>query len=155
MTVRSAIGDIPKLYIPISQSDVPLRVHNLIQNELTRVNIISLATRPIPAETCRPGWGQPGTALGNTNFKAAVVATLEIVVKNVAKLGKEYEFDRSVSVRIWMEKLVAKGFVDKRIARAYVEGYERARFGYEEIEEKEYLEFMKLITVLVTRLPKA
>src|SRR4051812_30104453 len=60
MRVRRALSEIPKSYVPTHEDDIPKKLHDHIQHNLTRVSMIFLKAQPVPGSSEQPGWGKPG-----------------------------------------------------------------------------------------------
>jgi hypothetical protein len=51
----------------------------------------------------------------------------------------------------FFDQLTARGIIDRRTARVYVSFYESARFDDEPWTETKYLNFMKLVSIILQR----
>ncbi|KNE56083.1 hypothetical protein AMAG_01926 [Allomyces macrogynus ATCC 38327] len=60
---------------------------------------------------------------------------------------------RALPVRPWFRRLVAARLVDKRLAKRYLDTYDRARWGRAPITVDEYLAFMKVLAMILQGLP--
>ncbi|KAJ3370985.1 hypothetical protein GGF31_003715 [Allomyces arbusculus] len=60
---------------------------------------------------------------------------------------------RALPVRAWFRRLVAARLVDKRLAKRYLDTYDRARWGRAPITVDEYLAFMKVLAMILQGLP--
>lgn len=55
----------------------------------------------------------------------------------------------TLSARHYIETLADYGLFSRRFAQLYIEGYERARFGAAECNEREYTDFFKLLVFIL------
>ncbi|KNE54431.1 hypothetical protein AMAG_00406 [Allomyces macrogynus ATCC 38327] len=60
---------------------------------------------------------------------------------------------RALPVRAWFRRLVAARLVDKRLAKRYLDTYDRARWGRAPITVDEHLAFMKVLAMILQGLP--
>ncbi|EJT97864.1 hypothetical protein DACRYDRAFT_58608, partial [Dacryopinax primogenitus] len=57
-SIRVALSQIPKAYIPVKEEDAPKEVYKSVQAEYTRASLIAYIARP--RNKVAPGWGTPG-----------------------------------------------------------------------------------------------
>ena len=67
VSVRHALNDIPKLYMPVNLEDLPQHIYERIRNEWIRVRKIPL--HPVPRECGQPGWGMEEVRNNNTTTR--------------------------------------------------------------------------------------
>ncbi|KAI8918172.1 hypothetical protein DFJ77DRAFT_529910 [Powellomyces hirtus] len=150
LTVRAALHDIPKLYVPINPSDLPKRVHRLIQGDMSRVATIAGDAKPRSMDLLADfGWGKTGTSLENVHFRSAAIQTFAILEATAARMAPYCKRAPSVSARRYVNLLAAQDFVRGDLAHFYIERYEAIRFARKELTEAEYREFMKLFALLL------
>ncbi|KAJ3018691.1 hypothetical protein HKX48_002734 [Thoreauomyces humboldtii] len=149
LSIRSALQDIPKLYVPINPSDLPKRVHRLIQADLSKVATISRAAVPRPQDALDLGWGKLGSQLEGVNFRKAAIQTFDLIEQAARDISPLLKRDASTSARRHIHLLIHHGFVHPDIGRYYVDGYEQLRFARREASETEYREFMKLVAMIL------
>ncbi|KAJ3145605.1 hypothetical protein HDU89_006969 [Geranomyces variabilis] len=140
LTVRAALHDIPKLYVPINPSDLPQRVHRLIQADMSRVATIAAEAKPLPTPMAPP------------HLLASALHTLTLLEAAAAALRPIYvRRAPEQTCRAFLAALTARDLVRADLARFYVERYEALRFGGREREfgEEEWREFMKLFALLL------
>ncbi|KND05155.1 uncharacterized protein SPPG_00823 [Spizellomyces punctatus DAOM BR117] len=148
LSIRSALQDTPKLYVPINPSDVPKRVYRLIQADLSKVANISLEAKPRPEDALDLGWGKIGSQLETIHYKTAAIQTFELLEKAATEISPFYRRDPSVSARRYIEMLIAETVLRKDVAHYYIDRYEQLRFGPRQMSEAEYKEFMKVFALL-------
>ncbi|KAK9766818.1 hypothetical protein K7432_003809 [Basidiobolus ranarum] len=152
LSIRAAINDMPKLYVPIKKEDLPKKVYHFVTSEFERIRKIQQQLEPLPNKCKQPGWGQIGTVYEDIHFKTSVVRTLGFIDQAVFRISPSLARPENITVSQYMEFLSHHGYVDKRITEAYADGYERARFGEDEWSEEEYTDFMKLVSLLLSTL---
>ncbi|RUS22963.1 hypothetical protein BC937DRAFT_94309 [Endogone sp. FLAS-F59071] len=129
ITVRVSLSYIPKNYVPINEHDLPKQVYDRIQDGFARVEKITREAEPVPEDSGQPGWGRPEHAAMSISPYLCRHPTL--------------------SARHYIETLADNGLFSRRFAQLYVEGYERARFGAAECNEREYTDFLKLLALIL------
>ncbi|CAG8432878.1 4707_t:CDS:10 [Diversispora eburnea] len=144
ITVKKALANIPKSYVPIGKKHVPKSVYELIRTKLEHVSDITAEGKPRPEDGAKPGWGRPGKELDKIHFKTSIVDTFPLIEKTALEHLK-LKRHPSMSVKRFIEFLVENKAIDYNLGYAYVEGYEKARFSEDEILEENYTEFMKLV----------
>ncbi|KAI8841322.1 hypothetical protein BC829DRAFT_15106 [Chytridium lagenaria] len=75
---QASLLDIPKLYVPINQSDLPKTVHRYIQSELSKAASIRSLAKPSDQDRRMNGWGKVGSAQHPVHFRTAACQTMEI-----------------------------------------------------------------------------
>ncbi|KAI7876210.1 hypothetical protein K492DRAFT_210517 [Lichtheimia hyalospora FSU 10163] len=152
LTVRVALQDIPKSYIPITQQDLPKKVYDCIQQDFDRVKQVRENIAPRLEDFNHIGWGQPGVSnLEGVNFKRAIIRTpfiIEQVITNVHGSALYARF-KKYSLRQYIESLIHLGLVDEQLGRGYIAGYEQARFSREPINEERYFDIMKYLAAIL------
>ncbi|KAL7750609.1 hypothetical protein RI367_003951 [Sorochytrium milnesiophthora] len=187
MTIRGALSELPKEYVPVGKMDVPPRVYALVNGDLARSAEILARCKPHhqhhqhhhhrqagaeheeeeahdgSVRAGASGWGAPGSALDGTHFRGSMVASLKLLEQQVGARTAAAHQDvlllllrNGQGARQWMQRLVDQRWVDGRLAEMYVSGYESARWSDEQqrtISEREYLDFMRVLTAIVANLP--
>ncbi|KAI8887853.1 hypothetical protein K501DRAFT_241609 [Backusella circina FSU 941] len=150
LTVRGALQDIPKLYIPIKKEDLPSKVFTRIKNEFEEVKQTRKRAEPRPEDIQAVGWAKPGTPLfEGVDFKQAIARTPAFVEKVAAGINPDYSRPFYVPVRQYMEFLMQQGLVDKQLGEFYLEGYETARFSQEPLSQEYYMNIMKHLAAIL------
>ncbi|KAI8826823.1 uncharacterized protein EV422DRAFT_511554 [Fimicolochytrium jonesii] len=147
LSIRSALQSIPKVYVPINPSDLPKRVHKLIQADLSNVANIALEAKPRPQDAFELGWGKQGTALEKVHFKTAAVQTFELLERAAIDISPYLRRPSTLTARRYIEYLISEGVLGPDLGRYYIDRYEQLRFGPHELAESDYREFMKLVAV--------
>ncbi|KAL0095505.1 hypothetical protein F4703DRAFT_1824941 [Phycomyces blakesleeanus] len=149
-TVRSSLQDIPKLYIPIKEDDLPKRVFSHIQGQFTNVKEVRKECKPLSSDIKLVGRALPGEPLfDGVDFKRAIARTPTIIENAAIELNPEYARPLYVPVRQYMEFLMHHNLVDSQLGCVYLEGYERARFSRDQVSQAEYLDIMKHLAVML------
>ncbi|CAG8598258.1 11411_t:CDS:2, partial [Scutellospora calospora] len=149
--VKNALTNIPKSYMPIKKKDLPNSVFNLITKELTNVSLIAWAGEPKPEDINLPGWGRPGSDYDDIHFRTSMTNTFSLIEQNALN-HLSLKRQPSMSVQRYIDLLIEHKAIDRGLGHAYVESYERARFSEDEVSQKQYTEFMKLVLQLLRRL---
>ncbi|KAI8048783.1 hypothetical protein BDF22DRAFT_746509 [Syncephalis plumigaleata] len=152
LTMRRAKHVIPRSVIPIRAEDLPRRVFVMIQKELGKVDQIRADIKPLPEESVQPGWGQPGSALDGVQFALSACETFDIIAEKAQLQLSIPQRTAGMTAHQYFDMLVAYSIIDRPIARVYVNAYETARFGQEPWTEAQYVDFMKLVTVILQRI---
>ncbi|KAI9184520.1 hypothetical protein H9P43_003573 [Blastocladiella emersonii ATCC 22665] len=153
MTVRGALARLPKLYVPITQADgLPDHVHAHIAAKLdASARLIANAKPAVPPADVQ--WGAPGTPLDGTQFRAATVASAGVLARALAPWVPSAAADPATPVRTWLRAAVDASLVDKRLAKLYLDAYHAARWGCAPQSQDAYLHVMKLLAVILQRIP--
>ncbi|KAJ3044715.1 hypothetical protein HDV00_001119 [Rhizophlyctis rosea] len=146
LSTRSALQDIPKLYIPINPSD---KVHRLIQNDLSRVANITLEAKPRIEDVPSVGWGRAGTQYENVHFQTAALQSIDILESTAMRVDSSLSRPAVCPPTRYIEALVTNGVIDAELASVYAQRFDEVRFAREEMREEEYVEFMKLFALVL------
>lgn len=74
--------DIPKIYIPIKEDDLPKKVYTHIHQKFDDVQQVRKAADPRVEDIGQIAWGKPGsTPFEGVNFKRAITRTPSIIGK--------------------------------------------------------------------------
>ncbi|KAI9013860.1 hypothetical protein CLU79DRAFT_768289 [Phycomyces nitens] len=149
-TVKSSLQDIPKIYIPIKEDDLPKKVFHHIQQQFTNVKEVRNECKPLSSDIKLVGRALPGEPLfDGVDFKRAISRTHTIIENAAIELNPEYARPLYVPVRQYIEFLMHHNLVDPQLGRVYLEGYERARFSPDQVSQAEYLDIMKHLAVML------
>ncbi|PCH33575.1 hypothetical protein WOLCODRAFT_135200 [Wolfiporia cocos MD-104 SS10] len=74
IAVHRRLRRISKTYRTLRREDLPESVHRFIQQEYTRVCLITLDSQP--RDGLQEGWGRPGTAYAGVRFRTALRDTI-------------------------------------------------------------------------------
>ncbi|OBZ90440.1 Defect at low temperature protein 1 [Choanephora cucurbitarum] len=150
LTVRASLQDIPKLYIPIQQQDLPKKVFERINHGLEQTKQIKKLSEPRPEDIQAIGWAKPGTHLfEGLDFKQAVARTPAIVEQVAKSVSSEYFRPLYVPVRQYIEFLMQQNLIDKQLGTVYLEGYELARFSQAPLSQEQYMDIMKHLAAIL------
>ncbi|KAI9365919.1 hypothetical protein BD770DRAFT_439135 [Pilaira anomala] len=150
LTVRASLQDIPKLYIPIKQEDLPKKVYFKIRQEFEHAKQTRKLAEPRPEDIQAVGWAKPGTPLfDGLDFKQAIARTPAIVEKVAISINPDYFRPPYVPVRQYMEFLMQQGLIDKQLGLFYLEGYEIARFSHKPLSQEQYMDIMKHLAAIL------
>ncbi|KAI8577072.1 hypothetical protein K450DRAFT_253519 [Umbelopsis ramanniana AG] len=148
-TVRRSLADIPKLHIPISEYDLPKKVHKRIQEGFTDIRHIRSLAEPKPEDVGQLGWAKPGSEFEGVNFKRAITRTSGIIEKAAIEMDQDFVRPAYIPFRQYVEFLSQHIKVDRSIVDVYLDGYERARFSQDEFTEAEYLGIMGHLAIIL------
>ncbi|KAM3588455.1 hypothetical protein VKS41_000900 [Umbelopsis sp. WA50703] len=148
-TVRRSLADIPKLHIPISEYDLPKKVHKRIQDGFSDVRQIRNQAEPKPEDVGQLGWAKPGSEFEGVNFKRAITRTSGIIEKAAIEMDQDFSRPAYIPFRQYVEFLSQHIKVDRQIVNVYLDGYERARFSQDEFTEAEYLAIMGHLAIIL------
>ncbi|KAG2231770.1 hypothetical protein INT48_004049 [Thamnidium elegans] len=150
LTVRASLQDIPKLYIPIKQEDLPKKVYFKIHQEFEQAKQTRKLAEPRPEDIQAVGWAKPGTPLfDGLDFKQAIARTPAIVEKVAISINPDYARPLYVPIRQYMEFLMQQGLIDKQLGLFYLEGYEIARFSHDPLSQEHYMDIMKHLAAIL------
>ncbi|KAI8388477.1 uncharacterized protein BYT42DRAFT_543771 [Radiomyces spectabilis] len=150
LTVRGSLQDIPKLYIPIKEDDLPKKVFKKIQQGFDEAQRVRKAAEPLPEDISLIGWAKPGTPMfEGVDFKRAIARTPSIIEKAVMEIDREYARPTCVSIHQYIEFLIQQDLVDSHLGRVYLQGYERARFSAMPLTQEEYMDIMKHLAAIL------
>ncbi|KAF7721625.1 hypothetical protein EC973_004346 [Apophysomyces ossiformis] len=156
LTVRSALQDIPKLYVPIKKGDLPKKVCMKIQQGFQQVKEVRKRAEPLPEDIGQVGRAKPGTPLFDVDFKQAIARTPTIIgvfaEKAAVEIDPDYTRPTCVSVRQYIEFLMQRELIDAHLGQVYLEGYERARFSKAAMTQEEYLDIMKHLAAILNHM---
>ncbi|KAJ3341859.1 hypothetical protein HDU93_003980 [Gonapodya sp. JEL0774] len=155
ISAKTALGDIPKVFVPINQSDLPKPVYWLVNTELSRVSAIAIDAKPLPDTVAQTGWGRTSTSSDIIHFQSTILETVDIINQKVRQLHPSLERRTGMTVRRYIDSLVDHQLVDPTIARFYLELYEKAKFGRDETTATEYADFLKVFALLLKNLSLA
>jgi len=152
-SLRIALGQIPKAYIPVKEEDAPKQVYKLVEAEYTRATLIAYIARP--RNKSAPGWGTPGTDLENVFLPRALLDTLPNVDTAARSLLPSLPPLRpQVTITQHLAPLteILHGERFHEEVRFYDALIQRARYGYMDenilLTEAEYKEGVRLSTEL-------
>ncbi|KAI9015621.1 hypothetical protein DFJ74DRAFT_272995 [Hyaloraphidium curvatum] len=149
VSARSALADIPKVYIPINRTDLSKKQYEMISEGLAFTESVRARIKPLPQDIPDRGWGRKGTSFEGVFFETACAATLETISQHAASIDPDLALgDRPISARDYIEELVAGGILDEEPAMYYIDLYEKARWSGEEVLEKDYVEMLKVVVLL-------
>ncbi|KAH8550371.1 hypothetical protein BGW37DRAFT_499062 [Umbelopsis sp. PMI_123] len=148
-TVRRSLADIPKLHIPISEYDLPKKVHKRIQEGFADIQHIRNLAEPKPEDVSQLGWAKPGSEFEGVNFKRAITRTSGIIEKAAMEMDQDFVRPAYIPFRQYVEFLSQHIKVDRQIVDVYLDGYERARFSQDEFTEAEYLGIMGHLAIIL------
>ncbi|KAI9595849.1 hypothetical protein BDF19DRAFT_440274 [Syncephalis fuscata] len=155
LAMRRAKHAIPRSAIPIRIEDLPKRLFVMVHEELAKVDQIRTDIKPLPEESVRPGWGQPDSALDNVQFTASACETFDIIAEEAQVQLSIPQRTPGMTAHQYFDMLVTYSVIDRQIARVYVNAYEAARFGSDSWTEAQYVDFMKLVSVIMQRIQSA
>ncbi|KAI8998254.1 hypothetical protein BC832DRAFT_565960 [Gaertneriomyces semiglobifer] len=139
LSIRSALGDIPKLYVPIHPGDLPKRVHRLIQADLSKSASIASEAQPLPSDLLGRGWGSPNTPQQSLPLRPTLLSTFSLLQQAFAPY---FQRPPTYSPRRYVDHLIQMGYIQRDVGRRYIDTYERVRFGNLPVYEEEYTRFM-------------
>ncbi|KAL1935697.1 hypothetical protein VTP01DRAFT_4837 [Rhizomucor pusillus] len=149
-TVRASMQDIPKIYIPIKEDDLPKKVYTHIHQKFDYVQQVRKAADPRVEDIGQIAWGKPGsTPFEGVNFKRAITRTPSIIEQAATQIDGEFTRLLYTPVRQYIEFLIQRGLIDAHLGQVYLEGYERSRFSQASISEDEYLDIMKHLAAIL------
>ena len=128
----------------------------MVHEELDRSKKAREQVAPPAAANAHLGWhlGGPGDARGEFHYKATIAAShieLERAIVQ-AHPGAGYERPYNATIRQYVESLVEERILESAPASmAFVQMYERARFGDGDFTLEEWTGFVKLFNYLLSR----
>ncbi|KXS18927.1 hypothetical protein M427DRAFT_95806 [Gonapodya prolifera JEL478] len=149
---KTALADIPKVFVPINQSDLPKPVYWLVNTELSRVSSVAMEAKPLPETVAITGWGRTSATSEPIYFQSAVLETVDIINQKASQLSPSLTRRPGMTVKRYIDTLVGQSLVDATVARFYLELYEKAQYGREETTESEYADFLKVFALLLKNL---
>ncbi|KAI9104634.1 hypothetical protein DFS34DRAFT_204274 [Phlyctochytrium arcticum] len=155
LSIRSALQDIPKRYVPINRTDVPKRVYQLIQADLSKVANIASSAKPRAIDAPDIGWGQPDTEFEGVHYRTAAIQSFEILESAVTQYHQALHRTAPTTVRRYIELLVCEGLVRSDVGQAYTDRYERVRYGHDEMTMQEYVDFMRSFALVLREVERA
>jgi len=166
---RRLLADIPKATPPVGRRDLPKRIHAAVTRGISRSAGIALRARPCVGDAeggekvwgvvNHPGWAPPGGELKGVEYRALVTElpallereAVEMVVRGMGTVDPGVVArPPSVTLRAWLENMVAMDFAPRDESEVFVALYERARFRIrgKGIEEGEFRALMKALKAL-------
>ena len=109
VSVRSALADIPKTYIPINQEDLPAPVYHYVKSELARVTAIDLG--PLPSHPFQPLTALLEKAMGI----AAAKPKTESLLRPMLPLHRR----ANESAADWIDTLVQLGQIEAELGHFF------------------------------------
>jgi len=100
----------------------------------------------------KPGWGKPGTNVEEVHFKTSIAMSHQVMERAAKAKDPRFERQDVQSIRQYIQFLSREGAFDAGLGELYVNNYEKARFGIQEVTEDEYKEFMRLYYLLLQSL---
>jgi hypothetical protein len=157
-TVRRLLADIPKTAPPVSRAQLPKRIHAAVTRGISRSAAIAVQARPKQGEAGvwgtvnHPGWAPPGGDLGGVEYVGILEelpGMLEREVERCRVAGAQRQ--HGMTMKGWIENLVAMEIAPRLQAEEFVACYERARFRRRGsgVSEKEFRELMRALKVLL------
>ncbi|KZO95094.1 hypothetical protein CALVIDRAFT_599535 [Calocera viscosa TUFC12733] len=148
-SIRVALSQIPKAYIPVKEEDAPKDVYKLVEAEYTRASLIAYIARP--RNKVAPGWGTPGGDLENIFLPRALLDTLSTVdaaVRNLLPSLLPIRPQVTVTQHLAPLTEILHGEKFHEQIRLYDALVQRARYGYVNedllLTELEYMEGVRL-----------
>jgi hypothetical protein len=160
-TVRKALSDIPKRYMPVKKIDVPKvspreltnikPVHKLISTELTRSAIIRHSTLPNPSH---PGLSPPDHPhFPSTSYTPIILHSAILIMSKASRFRRSLGHRKNETLRqyimrardegLWRDEVTSEGLL------VWLDKYEAVRFQGVELTETEFLNTMKLVYFLL------
>ncbi|KAI8910875.1 hypothetical protein EDD86DRAFT_189724 [Gorgonomyces haynaldii] len=140
--------DIPKLYIPIGNSDLSTSSYRLVQEELLNSASVSLKLRPLEQKDL--GWGQ-GPFL-NVHLKTSCINTFYELEQQLS--GISFHLSRqNRTARLYFQFLIQQQIIPETLGMAYLDWWETLRYSTQEMTEQEFRDFLKLFTGLRRSIP--
>ncbi|KAK9366837.1 hypothetical protein V1509DRAFT_628686 [Lipomyces kononenkoae] len=148
-SVRVALSDIPKRYVP-GEQDFPKRCANTIESELIRCRMIQEALLP-PDTVSHPGLPPP-----HSEFDFPQVPYVEVLMESVklleTKASTLYPTLRRKPSMSWKEYVLSLGqYVnfDEVLGHRFIDAYEDARYSGRPITEDKFKDMMRMFTLLL------
>ncbi|OZJ06382.1 hypothetical protein BZG36_00719 [Bifiguratus adelaidae] len=160
VTVRSALADIPKDYLPINASDIPEQVFKRIQAKLTYCKNVRAEAEPKIEESDPRGFGRIGSYLEGVRFQDNMLRTAELIEKAGVAVHPSLFRPSNMTQRQYIELLSMppNSLISPSLAQTYIQSYEAARFdmGFPASgnvpkvwKEEEYVAFMKVVGAIL------
>ncbi|KZO95092.1 hypothetical protein CALVIDRAFT_189953 [Calocera viscosa TUFC12733] len=148
-SIRVALSQIPKAYMPVKEEDAPKGVYKLVEAEYTRASLIAYIARP--RNKVAPGWGTPGGDLENIFLPRALLDTLSTVdaaARNLLPSLPPIRPQVTVTQHLAPLTEILHGEKFHEQIRIYDGLIQRARYGYVNedllLTELEYMEGVRL-----------
>ncbi|ORY45218.1 hypothetical protein BCR33DRAFT_196655 [Rhizoclosmatium globosum] len=153
--IRSALNQIPRVYVPIRESDMPRFLYSHVQKKLADSASVRLSLKPLSEERHMDGYGR-GTDGQLIHFKTAAAKTLLVLSETVASISPSLAHDGLLPLRSYFEILAQTNIpFNPQYAEAYITRYDGFAVNPNEATEFEYLEFMKVFTLLMRSIQQA